>query len=402
MKIFVINCGSSSLKYKLFDMRDEDVLAEGIIERIGIENSFLKYETKEGTDIKIEHEIPTHKEGIELLIETLLSDEHGVLENMDEIKAVGHRVAHGGEKFAHSTLIDDEVMKEIGDISDLAPLHNPANLMGIEVCEELMPETPQVAVFDTAFHQTMPEEAYTYALPYEYYEKYGVRRYGFHGTSHGYVANRAAEMMDQDINNLKIVTCHLGNGASIAAVKNGESVDTSMGFTPLEGLVMGTRCGDIDPAIVPFIMDKEDMIASDIDSILNKESGLYGVSGVSSDMRDIEGAAEKGNNQAKVALDIFNYRVKKYIGSYSAAMGGVDAVVFTAGIGENAIETREEILAGLEYMGIKIDKKANDIRGKEQIITTSDSTVKAMVIPTNEELVIAKDTKAIVMYWQNK
>ncbi|MGM0499816.1 MAG: acetate/propionate family kinase [Bacillota bacterium] len=396
MKIFVINCGSSSLKYKLFDMRDEDVLAEGIIERIGIENSFLKYETKEGTDIKIEHEIPTHKEGIELLIETLLSDEHGVLEDMDEIKAVGHRVAHGGEKFAHSTLIDDEVMKEIEDISDLAPLHNPANLMGIEVCKELMPETPQVAVFDTAFHQTMPEEAYTYALPYEYYEKYGVRRYGFHGTSHGYVANRAAEMMDEDINDLKIVTCHLGNGASIAAVKNGESVDTSMGFTPLEGLVMGTRCGDIDPAIIPFIMEKEDMTASEIDSVLNKESGLYGVSGVSSDMRDIEGAADEGNDQAQVALDIFNYRVKKYIGSYSAAMGGVDAVVFTAGIGENAIETREEILADLEYMGIKIDKKANDIRGKEQIITTSDSTVKAMVIPTNEELVIAKDTKAIV------
>jgi acetate kinase len=396
MKIFVINCGSSSLKYKLFDMRDEDVLAEGIIERIGIENSFLKYETKEGTDIKIEHEIPTHKEGIELLIETLLSDEHGVLEDMDEIKAVGHRVAHGGEKFAHSTLIDDEVMKEIEDISDLAPLHNPANLMGIEVCKELMPETPQVAVFDTAFHQTMPEEAYTYALPYEYYEKYGVRRYGFHGTSHGYVANRAAEMMDEDINDLKIVTCHLGNGASIAAVKNGESVDTSMGFTPLEGLVMGTRCGDIDPAIIPFIMDKEDMTASEIDSVLNKGSGLYGVSGVSSDMRDIEGAADEGNNQAQVALDIFNYRVKKYIGSYSAAMGGVDAVVFTAGIGENAIETREEILSDLEYMGIKIDKKANDIRGKEQIITTSDSTVKAMVIPTNEELVIAKDTKEIL------
>ena len=396
MKIFVINCGSSSLKYKLFDMRDEDVLAEGIIERIGIENSFLQYETKEGTDIKIEHEIPTHKEGIELLIETLLSDEHGVLKDMDEIKAVGHRVAHGGEKFAHSTLIDDEVMKEIEDISDLAPLHNPANLMGIEVCKELMPETSQVAVFDTAFHQTMPEEAYTYALPYEYYEKYGVRRYGFHGTSHGYVAKRAAEMMDKDFEDLKIVTCHLGNGASIAAVKNGESIDTSMGFTPLEGLVMGTRCGDIDPAIVPFIMDKEDMTASEIDSVLNKESGLYGVSGVSSDMRDIEGAAEEGNNQAQVALDIFNYRVKKYIGSYSAAMGGVDAVVFTAGIGENAIETREEILADLEYMGIKIDKKANDIRGKEQIITTDDSKVKAMVIPTNEELVIAKDTKAIV------
>jgi acetate kinase len=396
MKIFVINCGSSSLKYKLFDMRDEDVLAEGIIERIGIENSFLKYETKEGTDIKIEHDIPTHKEGIELLIETLLSDEHGVLEDMDEIKAVGHRVAHGGEKFAHSTLIDEEVMKEIEDISDLAPLHNPANLMGITVCKELMPETPQVAVFDTAFHQTMPEEAYTYAIPHEYYEKYGVRRYGFHGTSHGYVAARAAKMMDKNIEDLNIVTCHLGNGASIAAVKKGQSVDTSMGFTPLEGLVMGTRCGDIDPAIIPFIMDKEDMTASEIDSVLNKESGLYGVSGVSSDMRDIEEAADNGNNQAQVALDIFNYRVKKYIGSYSAAMGGVDAVVFTAGIGENAIETREEILTGLEYMGIEIDKEANDCRGKEQIISTADSRVKAMVIPTNEELVIAKDTKEIV------
>jgi len=396
MKIFVINCGSSSLKYKLFDMRDEDVLAEGIIERIGIENSFLKYETKEGTDIKIEHDIPTHKEGIELLIETLLSDEHGVLEDMDEIKAVGHRVAHGGEKFAHSTLIDEEVMKEIEDISDLAPLHNPANLMGITVCKELMPETPQVAVFDTAFHQTMPAEAYTYAIPYKYYEKYGIRRYGFHGTSHGYVAARAAKMMDKNIEDLNIVTCHLGNGASIAAVKKGQSVDTSMGFTPLEGLVMGTRCGDIDPAIIPFIMDKEGMSASEIDSVLNKESGLYGVSGVSSDMRDIEEAADNGNNQAQVALDIFNYRVKKYIGSYSAAMGGVDAVVFTAGIGENAIETREEILTGLEYMGIEIDKEANDCRGKEQIISTADSRVKAMVIPTNEELVIAKDTKEIV------
>lgn len=396
MKIFVINCGSSSLKYKLFDMRYEDVLAEGIIERIGIENSFLKYETKEGTDIKIEHEIPTHKEGIELLIETLLSDEHGVLENMDEIKAVGHRVAHGGEKFAHSTLIDDEVMKEIEDISDLAPLHNPANLMGIEVCKELMPETSQVAVFDTAFHQTMPEEAYTYALPYEYYKKYGVRRYGFHGTSHGYVANRAAEMMDQDINNLKIVTCHLGNGASIAAVKNGESVDTSMGFTPLEGLVMGTRCGDIDPAIVPFIMDKEELSEAEIDGILNKESGLLGISGISSDMRDITEAAEAGNNRAQISLNVFNHKVKKYIGAYSAVMGGLDAAVFTAGIGENAIEIREEILSDLEYLGIKIDKKLNNCRGKKRIITTEDSEVKAMVIPTNEELVIAQDTEEIV------
>jgi len=396
MKIFVINCGSSSLKYKLFDMRDEDVLAEGIIERIGIENSFLKYETKEGTDIKIEHEIPTHKEGIELLIETLLSDEHGVLKDMDEIKAVGHRVAHGGEKFAHSTLIDDEVMREIEDISDLAPLHNPANLMGIEVCKELMPETSQVAVFDTAFHQTMPEEAYTYALPYEYYEKHGVRRYGFHGTSHGYVARKAAEMMDKDFEDLKIVTCHLGNGASIAAVKNGKSIDTSMGFTPLEGLVMGTRCGDIDPAIIPFLLEKEDMTPSEIDNILNKESGLLGVSGVSSDSRDVEDAAAEGNHQAEIALELFNYRVKKYIGAYTAAMGGVDAIVFTAGIGENSIDTRANILSGLEYLGVELDKEANDCRGKEVFISTDDSKVKAMIVPTNEELVIAKDTMELV------
>ncbi len=396
MKILVINSGSSSLKYQLFNMENESVLAKGIVERIGIDDSFLTYENGSGEEIKIEKEISNHKVGIELLIDTLLSEEYGVLKDMDEVEAVGHRVVHGGEAFAHSTIIDDQVIEEMENVADLAPLHNPPNIMGIKVCEELMPGKPQVAVFDTAFHQSMPEEAYIYALPYEYYAEYGVRRYGFHGTSHGYVAKRAAAMLDKDFAELKIITCHLGNGASVAAVKNGKSVDTSMGLTPLEGLVMGTRCGDIDPAIIPFIMDKEDITASEIDTILNKESGLYGVSGVSSDSRDVEDAAENGNHQAEAALKIFNYRVKKYIGAYAAAMGGVDAVVFTAGIGENAIDTRAKILEGLEFLGIKIDKKANDCRGREQFITTDDSAVKAMVIPTNEELVIAKDTMELV------
>jgi acetate kinase len=396
MKILVINSGSSSLKYQLFNMENESVLAKGIVERIGIDNSFLTYENGNGEEIKIEKEIPNHKVGIKLLIDTLLSEKYGVLKDMDEVEAVGHRVVHGGEAFAHSTIIDDQVIEEMENVADLAPLHNPPNIMGIKVCEELMPGKPQVGVFDTAFHQSMPEEAYIYALPYEYYKEYGVRRYGFHGTSHGYVAKRAAEMLDKDFDELKIITCHLGNGASVAAVKNGKSVDTSMGLTPLEGLVMGTRCGDIDPAIIPFIMEKENISASEMDTILNKESGLYGVSGVSSDSRDVEDAAENGNHQAEVALKIFNYRVKKYIGAYAAAMGGVDAVVFTAGIGENAIDTREEILEGLEFLGIKVDKKANNCRGKEQFITTDDSSVKAMVIPTNEELVIAKDTMELV------
>lgn len=396
MKILVINSGSSSLKYQLFNMEDESVLAKGIVERIGIDDSFLTYENGNGEEIKIEEDIPNHKVGIKLLIDTLLSDEYGVLEDMDEVEAVGHRVVHGGEAFAHSTIIDEEVIKEMENVADLAPLHNPPNIMGIKVCEELMPNKPQVAVFDTAFHQSMPEKSFIYALPYEYYEDYGVRRYGFHGTSHGYVAKRAAAMMDKDFDELKIITCHLGNGASVAAVKNGKSVDTSMGLTPLEGLVMGTRCGDIDPAIIPFIMDKENLTASEIDTILNKESGLYGVSGVSSDSRDVEEAAENGNHQAEVALKIFNYRVKKYIGAYAAAMGGLDAVVFTAGIGENAIDTRAEILEGLEFLGINLDKEANNFRSKEQFITAEDSPVKAMVIPTNEELVIAKDTMELI------
>lgn len=395
MKIFVINCGSSSLKYKVFEMETETVLAEGIIERIGIANSFLKYENNEGTELKLEAEIKTHKAGIELLIENLLSAEHGVLESMDQIKAVGHRVAHGGEKFDSSVLLNEEILAEVEAMSDLAPLHTPANLMGIRVCQELMPQTPQVGVFDTSFHQTMPEKAYLYALPYEYYKKYGVRRYGFHGTSHGYVAQKAAELLDEDLKELKIITCHLGNGASMAAVKNGKSIDTSMGFTPLEGLVMGTRCGDIDPAIVPFIMEKENLKPAEIDNILNKKSGLAGASGVSSDMRDIEKEAEKGNKQAELALEMFNYRVKKYIGAYAAVMGGVDAVVFTAGIGENAIETRAKILKDLEYLGIEIEPEANNCRGEEKIISSATAKTKVMVIPTNEELVIARDTKNI-------
>jgi len=377
-------------------MENEKVLAEGLVQRIGIEDSFLEYENFLGDEIKIEKDIPDHKTGLKMVIDTLLSDEHGVVENVEEIEAVGHRVVHGAEEFADSVYITDEVVKKMEECSDLAPLHNPPNLVGIKVCQELFPGKPQIGVFDTAFHQTMPEKAYIYALPYEFYEKHGVRRYGFHGTSHRYVAKRASEMLKKSLSELRIITCHLGNGASIAAVKNGKSVDTSMGLTPLEGLVMGTRCGDIDPAIVPFIMEKENLSASEMDTIMNKESGLYGVSGVSSDSRDVEEAAESGNHRAKIALELFNYRVKKYIGAYTAAMGGVDAIVFTAGIGENAIETREKIISGLEYMGIEFDKDANNCRGKEVVISSKSSKVKVMVIPTDEELVIARDTKEIV------
>jgi acetate kinase len=396
MKILVINSGSSSLKYQLFNMETESVLAKGLIQRIGIADSYLEYENGSGDEIVIEKDIPNHKVGIELLIETLLSKDHGVLENMDEVEAIGHRIVHGGEAFAESTIIDEETIKKLEAVSDLAPLHNPPNIMGVKVCKELMPDKPQVGVFDTAFHQSMPEKAYIYALPYEYYEEYGVRRYGFHGTSHGYVAKRAAKMMERDLSELKIITCHLGNGASVAAVKNGKSVDTSMGLTPLEGLVMGTRCGDIDPAIIPFIMEKENISASEMDDILNKKSGLLGVSGVSSDSRDVEDAAAAGNHQAEIAIELFNYRVKKYIGAYSAVMGGVDAIVFTAGIGENSIDTRGGILKGLEYLGVELDQEANDCRGKEVFISSADSKVKAMVVPTNEELVIAKDTMELI------
>ncbi|ACL69777.1 acetate/propionate family kinase [Halothermothrix orenii] len=396
MKILVLNSGSSSLKYQLFDMEKETVMAKGVVQRIGIDNSFLEHENYRGEETTIETDIPDHNRGIQLVIDTLQDEKYGVLNNMEEIDAVGHRVVHGGEKFAESTLITDEVIKQIEEVSELAPLHNPHNLTGIRVCSKLMPGIPQVAVFDTAFHQTMPRKAYVYALPYEYYEKYGIRRYGFHGTSHKYVAERAARLMDKPLEELKIITCHLGNGASVAAIDAGKSVDTSMGLTPLEGLVMGTRCGDIDPAIIPFIMDKENLDIKEVDNVLNKKSGLYGVSGISNDSRDVEEASKDGNERATIALEIFKYRVKKYIGAYTAVMGGVDAVVFTAGIGENAIEMRESIVEELGFLGVKLDRDANNNRGKEIEISTKDSRTKIFVIPTNEELVIARDTARIV------
>jgi len=396
MKILVINSGSSSLKYQLFKMENESVLAKGVIQRIGIDGSYLEYEYGADQELTIEREITDHKSGIQLLMDTILDKEYGVINNIEEIDAVGHRIVHGGEEFASSILITEADLLKIEKVSDLAPLHNPANIMGIKVFKELMPEKPQIGVFDTAFHQTMPEKAYIYALPYEYYNKYSVRKYGFHGSSHGYVAKRAAEILNKDLSDLKIISCHLGNGGSITAIKNGKSIDTSMGLTPLEGLVMGSRCGDIDPAIVSFVSQKEDLNIQEIDNVLNKESGLKGISGVSSDFRDVEKAAENGNNQAKTAIELFNYRVKKYIGAYSAAMGGIDAVIFTAGIGENAISARKEILNGLEYLGIELDENKNDCRGKEKIITKVESKIKGLVIPTNEELVIARDTLEIV------
>ncbi|MBM7556581.1 acetate/propionate family kinase [Halanaerobacter jeridensis] len=395
MKVLVINSGSSSIKYQLINMENESVLAKGLVERIGIEGSRLEQEVA-GEEFEIEEEIADHEVGMELVINTLTDDDKGVISDVDEINAVGHRVVHGGEYFDSSVIVDEDVKEKIKESSNLAPLHNPANLMGVEVCEELIPEAPQVVTFDTAFHQSIPEQAYMYALPYEYYEDYSVRRYGFHGTSHKFVAQRTAEEMGEDIEDLKIITCHLGNGASVAAVKNGKSYDTSMGLTPLEGLMMGTRCGDLDPAAVPFIMEKEDLSPQEMDEVMNNKSGFLGVSGISSDTRDIEEAAEEGNERAQLALDMFAYRVRKYIGSYAAAMNGVDAVVFTAGIGENAIAMREDICADLDYLGIEIDEDKNDVRGETQEISSDGAEVKVFTIPTNEELVIARDTKELV------
>ncbi|SDL89495.1 acetate/propionate family kinase [Halarsenatibacter silvermanii] len=394
MKILVLNCGSSSVKYQLIDISSEEALVNGIVERIGIEGSFLEQEIG-SEEIQIEKEVEDHSQAINLVINTLLDDEKGYLEDIEEISAVGHRVVHGGEKFSESVEITGEVIEQIEEVSDLAPLHNPPNLAGIRVCRDLLPNISQVAVFDTSFHQTMPEKAYMYALPYEYYEEYGVRRYGFHGTSHKYVARRAAALMERDIEDLNIITCHLGNGASLAAVKEGSSVDTSMGLTPLEGLVMGTRCGDIDPAIVPFLQKREDLSPEEIDDVMNKNSGMLGLSGISNDARDIEEAAEEGDERAKLTEDVFCYRVKKYIGAYAAAMGGLDCVVFTAGIGENSVTMREKILKDLDFLGLEIDDKANQIRGEEKIITNPNSETAAAVIPTNEELMIARDTARI-------
>jgi len=400
MKILVFNCGSSSIKYQLISMEsihlESIVIASGIMERIGLDDSLLKHVSGE-EKFKFPVKIETHKQGIALVIEKLIGGETKVLESVSEIEAIGHRVVHGGEAFSESVLIDDNVMEAIKDVIPLAPLHNPAHIMGIEACQELMPEKPQVAVFDTAFHQSMPEYAYLYALPYEYYEKYGIRCYGFHGTSHKYVSSRAAEAVETPIEDLKIITCHLGNGASIAAINGGKVLTTSMGFTPLSGLVMGTRSGDMDPAIPIFLMRTEGFSADEVDNILNKESGVKGISGVSSDMRDVEDAAFKnGDKQAQLALDMYHFQIVKYIGAYAAALNGVDLIIFTGGVGENGSETREEILSRITYLGLEIDKEKNKVRGKRQEITKKGSKVRAFVMPTNEELAIARDTKVIV------
>ena len=395
MNVLVINCGSSSLKFQLINSESEAVLAKGLCERIGIDGR-LTYQPAGGEKNVSEKAMPTHTEAIQFVIDALTDADTGVVKSLDEIGAVGHRVVHGGEKFAKSVVVTPEVKAAIAECNDLAPLHNPANLIGIEACESLMPSTPQVVVFDTDFHQTMPEKAYMYGLPYEYYEKYKVRRYGFHGTSHSFVSKRVAEIVGKPYNATKTIVCHLGNGASISAVLNGESVDTSMGLTPLEGLVMGTRSGDIDPAIMEFVAKKENLDIAGIMNVLNKKSGVEGISGVSSDFRDLEEAADNGNARAALAIDVFAYRVAKYVGAYTAAMNGVDNIVFTAGIGENAGLVRTKVCSYLGYLGITIDEEANGKRGEEIVISTPDSKVKVLVVPTNEELAIARETVALV------
>ena len=391
MNILVINCGSSSLKYQLINSASEAVLAKGLCERIGIEGSQITYQPAGGEKEVTVSPMPTHTQAIQMVLDALTNDKTGVIKSLDEVGAVGHRIVHGGEAFTASTLITEEAVKAIEECSDLAPLHNPANLIGIRACQELMPNTPMVGVFDTAFHQTMPEKAYLYGLPYEYYEKYKVRRYGFHGTSHSYVSKRTAEVLGRPYDSLKTVVCHLGNGSSISAVLNGKSVDTSMGLTPLEGLVMGTRSGDVQ-----FIMHKENMDIDQMLNVLNKKSGVYGMSGVSSDFRDVENAANDGNKKAEVALESFAYRVAKYVGAYAAAMSGVDAIAFTAGVGENDKITRKKVCEYLGFLGIEIDDEANSKRGQEIVISTPDSKVSVLVIPTNEELAIARETLALV------
>ncbi len=397
MNVLVINCGSSSLKFQLINAETEKVLAKGLCERIGIDGR-LTYQPAGGEKEKSDLAMPTHTEAIQFVIDALTNEKTGVVKSLDEIGAVGHRVVHGGEKFASSVVITDEVKKAVEECNDLAPLHNPANLIGIAACQKLMPGTPMVAVFDTAFHQTMPEKAYLYGLPYEYYEKYKVRRYGFHGTSHSFVSKRAAEVMGKSYDEVKTIVCHLGNGSSVSAVLNGKCVDTSMGLTPLEGLVMGTRSGDIDPAIMEFIAKKENLDIEGVMEVLNKKSGVFGISGgLSSDFRDLTDAMNAGDKKAKIAMDVFSYRVAKYIGSYAAAMNGVDAIVFTAGIGENDDYVREEVCKYLGYLGVDFDSEVNaGLRGKEAELTKEGSKVKVFVIPTNEELAIARETLALV------
>lgn len=397
MNILVINCGSSSLKYQLIDSESEQVLAKGLCERIGISGSNLTHQASGKEKVKVEAEMPDHTVAVDLVIKQLTDKENGVINSLDEIHAVGHRIVHGGEKFAKATLLTEEVMKEIESCNELAPLHNPANLIGIRSCQKIMPKIPMVLVFDTAFHQTMPKKAYLYGIPYEYYEKYKVRRYGFHGTSHQFVAARAAEILKKSIEELKIIVCHLGNGASVSAVDGGKSVDTSMGLTPLEGLIMGTRSGDLDPAIIEFLAKKEGLSIEQVLEILNKKSGVLGLSGgLSSDFRDLAAAMEEGNELAKDALEAYAYRVGKYIGAYTAAMNGVDAIVFTAGAGENNAAVRSMIGQYLGYLGTNIDPEKNKIRGEEVILSDEGSKVITMIIPTNEELAIARETKLLV------
>lgn len=392
MKVLVINCGSSSLKYQMLDMETETVMAKGLAERIGIEGSVVEHKPTGKDKVKFEQPMATHKEALDIIFAALVNPEHGVLKSLDEIDAVGHRTVHGAETFATSVVIDDAVIAKMEECSVLAPLHNPANLIGIRAAKELLPNVPMVGVFDTAFHQTMPKEAFMYPLPYEFYTDYQVRKYGFHGTSHRFVSLEAAKLMGENIKNLKLITCHLGNGASIAAVRYGKCVDTSMGLTPLPGLMMGTRCGDVDPACLIFMNKNMGYSVDDVDRIINKQSGVLGVSGVSSDFRDVEAAAKEGNERAQLALDMFYYRVKVTIGAYVAAMDGVDGIIFTAGLGENSGLARNKICQGLKYLGINLDEEKNAQRGEAMIISTEDSRTKVMVIPTNEELMIARDT----------
>ncbi|WP_026771071.1 acetate kinase [Sediminibacillus sp. JSM 1682029] len=388
-KILAINAGSSSLKFQLIEMPEETVIAKGLVERIGIENSVFTLEAA-GEKDETTTDIPDHEQAVKMLLDKLTAS--GVIQSLDEIEGVGHRVVHGGERFSDSVKITDEVIREIEEVSDLAPLHNPANLTGIRAFREILPEVPAVAVFDTAFHQTMPEQSYLYSLPYEYYEKYGIRKYGFHGTSHKYVSQRAAELLGLPLEQLRLISCHLGNGASIAAIENGKSIDTSMGFTPLAGVTMGTRSGNIDPALIPYIMDKTGKTANEVMTVLNKESGMLALSGFSSDLRDITERADDKDERAELALEVFAERIHKYLGSYAARMHGVDAIIFTAGVGENSTEIRERVLKGLEFMGVYWDPSLNNIRGKEAFINYPHSPVKVIVIPTNEEVMIARDT----------
>lgn len=396
MKVLVLNCGSSSIKYKLFDMDHKAVIAQGGIEKIGLKDSFLKLTLPNGEKKILEKDIPEHTVGVEFILQTLTGAEYGVVKSMDEIDAVGHRMVHGGEKFSQSVLLTPEVLEAFAACNDLAPLHNPANLKGVHAISAILPNVPQVGVFDTAFHQTMPDYAYMYAVPYELYQKYGVRRYGFHGTSHRYVSKRVCEFLGVNPEGQRIITCHIGNGGSITAIKDGKSVDTSMGLTPLEGLMMGTRSGDIDAGAVTYIMEKESLDAAGLSNLLNKKSGVMGIFGESSDMRDLEAAVAAGNPRARLAENMYFYRIKKYIGAYAAALGGVDILVFTGGVGENQASARWGACEGLEFMGVKLDAEKNKVRGEEAVISTDDSKVKVVVIPTDEELMIASDTMAIL------